>query len=263
MPNFMAGNLKCHVLDVGYVVSNLQTIFSNAPEDAAKAELVRLGMDSNGIVFPMHPLVVETSAGRVLIDPGNMPDNPNGLLNALQGADIDPATISTVIITHGHADHWGGCIRPGGALAFPQAVHVMGRIEWEFWKTPDNPEPMHADRFKYLLPHEANFRLVDDGEEIVPGIQAVLTPGHSPGHMALLIGGEVICVGDAIFHLLTVGHPEWVAIFERFPDQVVEARFKLLQRLSDEHLRAVVYHFGDPCVGRVVAEGDRFAWVAE
>jgi glyoxylase-like metal-dependent hydrolase (beta-lactamase superfamily II) len=76
-----------------------------------------------------------------------------------------------------------------------------------------------------------------------------------------LIGGAAVHAGDTLLHPISVEHPDWVASFDVWPDEVVRARRRLLPKLADEHLLVVNNHFPAPGFGRVAAEGDGWRWV--
>jgi glyoxylase-like metal-dependent hydrolase (beta-lactamase superfamily II) len=73
-----------------------------------------------------------------------------------------------------------------------------------------------------LDPLEDRLTFVGDTSEIVPGVRAVATFGHTPGHMALSIvsGGErLLHVSDAVVYPLHLEYPEWIPVFDMIPEQ--------------------------------------------
>jgi len=76
---------------------------------------------------------------------------------------------------------------------------------------------------KSLPPIQGQLRLIDRETEIVPGIQAVATPGHTPGHIAVAIssGGEqLLCISDAAIHPIHLEQPDWYAAVDLNPEQI-------------------------------------------
>ena len=112
----------------------------------------------------------------------------------LRSIGVAPEEIDTVILTHGHVDHIGGNLDQAGKLAFPNARYVMSRAEWDFWAADPDLAAFKVTAFIDLIrsvartqlpPIQERLILVEDGDEIVPGIQVVAAPGHTPGHIAL------------------------------------------------------------------------------
>lgn len=260
MVRFDVNGMACVVLNVGEFVMPPNVLFGHAPEEDVAAALARHGLDPEAIMFQMNPLVVDTGAHRVIIDPAGL-DHSARLPVALEAAGIDPASIDTVVITHGHSDHFNGGVTQGGAAAFPNARYVIQRKEWEHWFADDNPEPHHVENFRKTLgPLADRFALLDGEGPIVPGIEARLAPGHSPGQMVVLVGGQMVVVADAFMSPVQVEYPDWVATFDVWPDLVAQTRRALLQRIADEQWAAFVFHLPVPGLGRVTKDGDRFKW---
>ncbi len=130
---------------------------------------------------------------RVLYRFLNLILNPN-----LKALGIAPEDIDTVILTHGHPDHIGGNTDSEGKPTFPNARYVMWQDEWDFW-TSEQAELKLDEHVREVLlqvarknlpPIQAQLDLINHETEIVPGIQAIAAPGHTPGHMALAISSE-------------------------------------------------------------------------
>jgi glyoxylase-like metal-dependent hydrolase (beta-lactamase superfamily II) len=183
------------------------------------------------------------------------------MARALDAAGIAPESVDAVVITHGHADHYGGVVAADGGPLFPRARHHLQRVEWEHWTAPDNPEPGHAEAFcRLLVPLREVFDLADGAAEPVPGVRVVPAPGHSPGHQAVVVADRLLHTGDAVLTVLGVERPEWVASFELWPDDVVATRRTLLGLAAGQDLVAMLCHTRWPGLGHVVAEGGGFAW---
>lgn len=104
---------------------------------------------------------------------------------------LRPADVTHLVITHGDIDH------VGGLDDFPDATLVVSRAEVEA-----GPPRYYGDLRPVSWPTDSRYRLVDDDQEIVPGVTLLSTPGHSPGHLSLLVRlpetGAVLLAGDAI-----------------------------------------------------------------
>ncbi|MBQ6196701.1 MAG: MBL fold metallo-hydrolase [Lachnospiraceae bacterium] len=104
--------------------------------------------------------------------------------------------IDYVIISHGHADH------VYNIDFFPQAKIVISKTEWEHMNDFENRDYSTAEcAIPWLRAYRKQF-VTQDGEEIVPGMTSLLTPGHTPGSLSVLLDqGEGVTwalVGDAV-----------------------------------------------------------------
>jgi len=268
MTSFVLGDYRCSYLDVGSLETDTGTLFTGAPAEALAKALGRHGLEPGAIVFQVRALLVDTGSNRVVIDPAGIWEDPFRLGSVLESEGIDPASIDTVIVSHGHADHyWGGLAAEGRPL-FTNARYWMQIGEWGHWLSSDNPEPDHAETFrKTLLPIESCFSFVDGAQEIVPGISCRPAPGHSPGHMAVQIGGVAVYTGDVLLSPPNVEHPDWSASFDVWPEQVVASRRELLAELAESGALVLTCHFPRSGAGRVVADrnhgGDGWRWQPE
>lgn len=209
----------------------------------------------NRIQLTVNCLLVEwpgnSSGRRVIIETGSgdkfqekeigiyMIDRARWLLPTLREAGVDPASITDVIVSHMHFDHAGGLtyIADGRELpTFPAAkVHVQRR---EFDDARANFGIM-TNTYR-----EENFRAIDaagawnllDGEvEILPGIRAMLTPGHTRGHHSLIVAGRdrtLVFSGDVMPTKAHSGAPYNMG-YDVLPFDNRDSKRRLLSAASD------------------------------
>ena len=123
------------------------------------------------------------------------------LLDQLLLTGVAPEDIDTVMLTHLHYDH---CSQIG---LFPNAQILVSRAEWL-----SVVAPVHKDMLRFTrYPRDvygalvdsgwSRLRLITDMEEVLPGIEAWVLGGHTPGSTAYLIEtavGRVVVAGDFI-----------------------------------------------------------------
>lgn len=112
---------------------------------------------------------------------------------SLEALGVSPSQVDTVFLSHLHYDHLNN------VAFYPNAGIITGRREWEYaTQTKDEWTPLES--ILYLRDHR-KVRLVEDGEEVLPDMRAIWTPGHTPGHMSLAIDtpeGTLVLAGDAV-----------------------------------------------------------------
>jgi glyoxylase-like metal-dependent hydrolase (beta-lactamase superfamily II) len=180
------------------------------------------------------------------------------MLDVLSTLGVRLDDIDVLAFTHLHFDHAGWAFTHG-ARTFPNARYALAAQEWAAYADD-------ADRGVATPPHiidqirsgKHDFDLFNDGDEIVPGVRALVSPGHTPGHTAYEItsetGHRLIAFGDAFHTKSQVAHPDWMSIADSDPRGVMAARWRLLARLSEPHTVAFGVHFGDQPFGRVVVD---------
>jgi glyoxylase-like metal-dependent hydrolase (beta-lactamase superfamily II) len=223
-------------------------------------------IDPDRAVNNFIPMLVDTGRSKVLVDSGNGPGAAGAglgrMVTHLQLAGVRPDEVDTVFITHGHPDHIRGLTVAGGAPAFPNARLVMGETDYTFWT--NQPSPSEAVRTN-LTALRSRFTLVPSHHEIVPGVMAIGTPGHTVGHMAVLVtsgSAGLMHFGDAGGHfLLSLRFPEHYLGFDADRELVVRTRREMFDRAAADRLIVVGYHFPWPGVGYIRRRETYFEFV--
>jgi glyoxylase-like metal-dependent hydrolase (beta-lactamase superfamily II) len=107
--------------------------------------------------------------------------------------------------------------------------------------------------------------LLEGETALTDEVTAIATPGHTPGHMSLLVssGGQKACLtGDAIVHPAQITEPDWAPRMDFEPDVASQTRHALLERFEAEGLTVVACHFPRPGFGQVVRLEGRRYWQA-
>jgi len=277
---FKVGSFECLAVSDGTFTypHPIPFLFANAPKERLEQTLLAHGIQPEQWAEWTSPyicLVIDTGKHLVLVDTGagGLGPNTGKLLQNLKADGIAIENIDTIILTHGHPDHVGGNTDGEGKSAFPHARFVMWKDEWDFWTSEPNLAELKIDEHikellvtfarNNLLPIQGQLDLIDKETEIVPGIRAVSTPGHTPGHMALAIssmGQQLLVISDAVIHPIHVEQPDWYAAVDLSPEQVVNTRRRLLNRAAIEKALVLAFHLPFPGLGQVAQKGEGWQW---
>ncbi|WP_306152932.1 MBL fold metallo-hydrolase [Roseovarius sp. MMSF_3281] len=272
---FSVGDARVTVVSDGYFRLPTSGLGVNADPEEVQAFLKRHFLSPELGYSHTNHLYVEVGDARVLVDVGSgnrFMENTGQLMGNLEAAGIDPYGITHVVITHAHPDHiWG--IRDGFDEAIlPDAEYFLGEAEHDFWMQDDLVNQVAPDMQQFVLGavnsievDGAEWTLVQDGHEVVPGLTMIDTPGHTPGHMSLRVDSgdqSLIAMGDAMTHAYTnFAHPEWYNNFDSDGEQTVATRKRLLDMCAEDRIAILGYHFPFPGVGHVQRDGDAYRFV--
>jgi glyoxylase-like metal-dependent hydrolase (beta-lactamase superfamily II) len=184
------------------------------------------------------------------------------LPEAMQNAGRAFEEVDTVFFTHSHPDHvaWS-MVEEEDRPRFTNARYLLHEKDWaEF--TGRDPVPRYIDRFVRPLHTLGVLDLLPGETRLTDEVTAIEAPGHTPGHMAVIIASAGECAvisGDVFNHPLFVTEPWRTFGADLDHAQGIETRNALLDRIEADGMRLIAEHFPEPGWGNVVrAEGKRW-----
>ena len=276
---YKLGSMEITVLSDGVAkVPVTEAFVPNVKVEDVKAALASSFMDPNVFIGPYNPIVINTGSRLVVVDMGTGEANFNAtkgvagqLLRNMAAAGIDPKSIDTVLISHYHGDHINGLLRADGSLTYPNAEVLVPALEHKYWM--DDGE-MSRSATQRIADNFKNVRRVMSGDvlkrlrtyewdkEVLPGITAVGTPGHTPGHTSHIVasGPATVYVQADVTHapFLFARHPGWHAFYDHEPVQAEATRRKVYDMLAAEKLTVQGFHYPFPSVAHVEKTADGY-----
>jgi glyoxylase-like metal-dependent hydrolase (beta-lactamase superfamily II) len=227
------------------------------------------------LLLSIHALLVETPELRMVVDTCIGNDKPCNLLNGnpqatpflqhLVGAGWSRENVDAVVCTHLHVDHvgWNTMLVDGAWVpTFPRARYVIGKREFEHWSREGN-EAQQATMGDSVRPiFDAGLvDLVEMDHRISPEVRLRPTPGHTPGHVSVVIeseGESAVITGDVTHHPCQMAHPEWATTFDSDIQAAAATRGKLFAEWADKPILVIGTHYAAPTAGRVKRDGAAF-----
>jgi glyoxylase-like metal-dependent hydrolase (beta-lactamase superfamily II) len=253
---------------------------ANAPKADVNAALAADFLPPDKATHSYTPIVVNTGSKLVAIDTGlglGMFEQSKGAVGQyhgnLQAAGIDRNAVDVVIISHFHGDHINGLIGPENKPAFPNAEIMVPEIEAAFWadenntsKLPEVARPQMGNVKRVMGIVGSKVTKYQPGKELVPGITAIASPGHTPGHVShvlasgnskLLVQADITAGAATLF----ARNPNWQFVFDTDKAQAVETRKKLYDMAANEKMMVQGYHIAFPSMVYVEKNGSGYRLV--
>ncbi len=239
------------------------------PEVSAEAWALNkqyLGDDGN-----WHPnmgcFVVRSSGRTIMVDTGYGPGLDGNLFNAMKASGISVEDVTTVTFTHLHPDHVGwNMITEGGKSrpTFPNARYLCPKADFDFFTSEASLE-------QFLYIKEQVLPLVELGlvdyiepeADITSELRVWSTPGHTPGHVSILInsaGEKGVILGDVAHTPAQAHETDWNPGFDIVQDQSRATRHTVFDRIEREGLTVAAGHFPSPSFGTLVRVEGRRIW---
>lgn len=223
--------------------------------------------------LPIGCFLVRTGSRTVLVDAGMGPAMRDDgerrlliggqLLLGLRALGVLPADIDTVVCTHLHADHCGWLFDLEGMPTFPNADIWFGSHDWNHFVNDPDVAMFDHIRHGFRSADGARLHLVDQDTTVAAGVDLMMTPGHTPGHLSVVLSSRqrrAILLGDAIVCPIQLDEPTWQSIGDVDPQLAAQVRERLFRELEGEDVVAAGAHFPELQFGRVLA-GEIRRWI--
>ncbi len=256
-----------------------EELFPTAGPDVAQTieSLVPGGLcpQSGRLILPVQGFLLKTPTHNILVDScvGNDKTNRNTpawnkrsdtrFQAALSAAGVSPEDIDYVMCTHLHPDHvgWNTRLEDGRWVpTFPNARYLIPAADEEMQR--DRASDLYAESVLPVI-EAGQAELVQAGHMLGDHVTLVPTPGHTPGHVSVLVRSrdhEALVTGDAMHSTAQCRHPEWHFIYDADAEMAVASRRHLLEQASEKACILLGSHFALPSIGRVKAHKDAFRW---
>ncbi len=272
---FTLGQARITILSDGHFTIPVSQLGVNADPGEVMAFLQAHYLSSQSAYRHTNLLFVELGAAKLLVDVGagsRLVATTGQLMNNLAAAGIDPASITNVVITHAHPDHIWGMRDDFDEPIFPAAKYSIAAAEMDYWLQDDLVNKVRPAQQQTVL-GAVNSITIDGvewnrlvaGDEVVPGVRVMATPGHTPGHISLHVqsnGQRLIALGDSITNAyMDLAHPDWVIRRDMDPDTTVKTRRRLLDMAAAGRIAVLGYHFAFPGVGHVMRDNGNYRFI--
>jgi glyoxylase-like metal-dependent hydrolase (beta-lactamase superfamily II) len=274
---FKVGDAEVSVVSDGALtLGDPKGTFTGVPEEELRKMLSDNFLAPNSVMLEQNSPVVNIGNKLVLFDTGlgtvkGFGPTTGRQQRSLKAAGIKPEDIDAVVFSHAHPDHVGGVIGANGKPLFPNAQFYIAQSDLDFWtdegKLNGGLKDFIAVARKNLLPVRNRIIFYKDGQEFLPGIQALAAPGHTVGHTIFMItskGKSLAYLADLSHHpILLLEKPRMEFSYDTDPKQAADSRVKMLDMLAANKIAVLAYHYPWPGVGHVAKSGEGFHYIPE
>jgi len=281
----MVGDFEITALNDGVVPYQTTRVLPTATPEQIRAGLSQHGL-SDPVGMSYNAFAVNTGKKLILIDTGTggkLGDEPEfhgggHLMANLRAAGYRPEQVDEIYITHRGQDHIGG-LTIGNERAFPNARVRAPKSEFDIFLDPikaaalvtetHNDEKVKTwleftkDLFEPYI-KAGRFQSFDGDITLVPGIRALGTHGHTPGHTSYVVeshGQTLIVMGDLVLMgALQFADPTLSSSFDADPREAVAQRERVLQMAAQHNCWVAGSHLSFPGIGHVRSNEKGYKW---
>ena len=269
------GNVEIASLSDGLLEFDICNFFPTIPEEEWEPYHDHLTPDRK-VSFNLACFVVRSDGKTIAVDTGlgakETPETPWGeLLDDLERNGISANDVDAVVMTHLHRDHvgWNTVRDDGGTLrpTFPNARYYFSKEDLDASHDP----ALQPDRFPnapdcvWPLVDMGLVELMEGEYSITSELTTLPTPGHTPGHMSIMInsGGERgLILGDVLHNTAQIEKTDWASRADIIPDLAISTRQSVLDRLESEGIPVAAVHLPAPGFGKIVRLQAKRYWQA-
>ena len=224
----------------------------------ATSEMIQKAIPNGTYPRSCNAFLVRISGKNILVDTGfgrNLFDN-------LKSLGVSPEQIDVILITHSHGDHIGGMLKDD-KVAFPKAVLYISQAEHDLCM---NGDARNAGTRKVIERYQSNLRLFEpqeiDGQPLVlfPGIQAIATYGHTPGHTLFMVvsDNEKLLIWGDLTHAMAIQmpYPQVAMTYDTNTEMAISSRLKVLEYVTTNNIPVAGMHTAFPGMGKITKAPD-------
>ncbi len=269
------GDMEITALSDGTVPQNFKQLLLNARPGEVEQQL-RQNFQADPAELSDNSYLIKTAGKLILIDAGTAGaygPTLGHVTESLNRAGYKPEQIDAVLITHIHVDHTGGLMN-GDQMVFPNAVIYISKPEVDFWFGEGNKSKAPETLKNYFSQAEATVgpylkagkvKTFTYGNELLPGITPVASPGHTPGHTfyALESRNQKLLFWGDIIHAAAVqfADPAVAIVYDVNPKAAAAQRMKAFREAAKEGYWVAGDHLSFPGIGHIRAAGTGYTWV--
>ncbi|MBI4306493.1 MAG: MBL fold metallo-hydrolase, partial [Chloroflexi bacterium] len=263
----MIGDIRVTALSDGRMSIPFRRLFPETPDDVWSAYRQRFpdAFDGKGFYTNIGSFLLRSADTTVIADTGlgswgqlGGRFDPPELVNDLRIKGIDHADINTVFLTHLHGDHVGWNLTKRGdeyVPTFPNAKYLLQEADWKHFTSPAYQKPLTRERRKqaeatYLpLMEMEKLELLRGDKAFAPGLTAIHTPGHTPGHQSMLIASgkdRAVIIGDIAGSPAHITETHWLYSPDTDKDLGMKSRLRILDVAERENMIVLGAHMTRP-----------------
>jgi glyoxylase-like metal-dependent hydrolase (beta-lactamase superfamily II) len=268
------GAMQIDTLSDGTLTLPGDFIFGPMPQDDLAPILARLGQSRENLTPECNLTLLRHEDRVILFDVGSGPDfmpTAGELVDALDAQGLTPDDVTHVVFTHGHPDHLWGLLDDFDDPLFYGATYMMGQAEFDYWMDDSTVDTIGAERQAFAVGAKRrleriaeNIQTFQGDTEVLPGVYAHATPGHTPGHMAFELrdgSSSLMVLGDAIGnHHIAFARPEWESGSDQDPAMAAQTRARLFDQITADQMQIIGFHLPGGGMGRVGASSDGYVF---
>lgn len=234
---------------------------------------MKISFQAFALKTPSKTIIVDTCIGEGRVREFEIFTNmQSDYLDDLAASGYDPDAADIVLCTHLHFDHVGWNTREENGRwvpTFPNARYLFDRHEYEHWRAERDRGEGHFDHWDDAIEPVVGAGLVDlidSNHEICPEVSLFPTPGHTPGHVSVLIrsrGEEAVITGDLMHHPIQLARPDLPMNADSDKAQGIATRRAFCERFADSGVTVIGSHFCEPTAGRIVSDAKNWRLIWE
>jgi len=271
----MLGDFEVTAISDGTVALPVDKLLENTTpeevENALKNSYLKTPLETS-----VNGYLINTGTKLVLIDTGAGtlfgPTLGNFITN-LKASGYQPEQVDEIYITHMHPDHVGGLVL-GGKIAFPNATVRANQGEADYWLSqvhmdaaPKEKQGTYKGAMSSVNPYVAagKFKSFDGDTELVPGIKAFASHGHTVGHTTYVVesNGQKLALWGDLMHVASVqfDDPSVVMKFDTDSKMAAIERKKAFADAAKLGYWVAGAHLSFPGIGHLRANHGGYTWV--